>query len=806
MAPVALLYAGGLLLAACLPVPQGVLWVAALLVAGAAWLWDKGRPVLLAVLLVLTGWLNFIRHTAVLSPCDLRLLRADAPPAEVTLCGRLPETPSLRLFVRDEEESYRTLALLDADTLRCGGEEQPAHGRVLVTTPGELAPEFCAGQRVAVQGVLSPPPVAAAPGLFDYRAHLRRQGVYFQLRAAGTNSWTCLPPVIAPPLSDRFVAWAQRTLARGLPDDRAARLLRTMTLGWKTPLTGEVAEPFMRSGTMHIFAISGLHVALIAGILLSLLRVCRLPRAACGVVAIPLLWFYAAATGWQPSAVRATVMMTVVVGGWALRRPGDLLNSLATAAFLILLWSPLQLFQASFQLSFFVVLSMALLLPPLERWRDRLLSTDPFLPPELLPRWRRWLTGPVRWVSTAAATSLAAWLGSLPLTAWYFHLFSPVTLLANLVVVPLAGLALMSSLGSLVCGAWAPALSELFNHSAWLWMWAMIRASDAATRLPGAFAYVPSPTPVEVLAYYALLIGLVSGWALLKGRWRWTLPALGLMVAMLAGLRWERARAATLTALPLNGGSAVFCDLPGWRRDLLVDCGQSNAVEFLVQPFLRAQGVRRLPNLLLTHGDLRQIGGVELLLSQFPEARVLASPVPQLSPTYRRVLRALRAGQGRLRQVERGDALGPFTVLHPRSDDRFDQADDAAVVLHGVLNGTRVLLLSDLGRAGQEALLVRQPDLRADVVFAGLPARGEPLCEALLDRIQPQVIVVLDSEFPASERAPKSLRQRLAARGVPVLCTRETGAVQLVCRRGGWKLRGQNGVALRGRVTNPAAQ
>src|SRR6185503_685950 len=115
----------------------------------------------------------------------------------------------------------------------------------------------------------------------------------------------------------------------------------------------------------------------------------------CGVVVIPLIWFYTAATGWQPSAIRSTVMMTVIIGGWALKRPSDLLNSLAAAAFIILLWDPQQLFGASFQLSFFVVLSIALLMPPLELVRDRLLQTDPLLPEPLVPRWRQRLRVPL---------------------------------------------------------------------------------------------------------------------------------------------------------------------------------------------------------------------------------------------------------------------------------------------------------------------------------------------------------------------------------------------------------------------------
>jgi ComEC/Rec2-related protein len=150
-----------------------------------------------------------------------------------------------------------------------------------------------------------------------------------------------------------------------------------MTLGWRTAFTGDIGDPFLRAGTMHLFAIDGLRIALIAGMLVALLRVLQVSRAWCGLIAIPAIWFYTAATGWESSAIRASVMMTIVLGGWALKRPGDLLNSLAAAAFIILLWEPRQLFEASFQLSFCVMLVIGLLLPRMNKISDELLRHDP---------------------------------------------------------------------------------------------------------------------------------------------------------------------------------------------------------------------------------------------------------------------------------------------------------------------------------------------------------------------------------------------------------------------------------------------
>ena len=153
----------------------------------------------------------------------------------------------------------------------------------------------------------------------------RRAEFITSSKPRSTNDWQLrAPPLIKPPLTDRFLNWSQRTLALGLPaEDEPLRLLWAMTLGWRTAFTGDISEPFLRAGTMHLFAIDGLRIALISGMLVALLRVLQVSRAWCGVIAIPAIWFYTAATGWESSAIRASVMMTIVLGGWALKRPGD---------------------------------------------------------------------------------------------------------------------------------------------------------------------------------------------------------------------------------------------------------------------------------------------------------------------------------------------------------------------------------------------------------------------------------------------------------------------------------------------------
>lgn len=793
---VVLWYASGLLLGAFWQPPLRVLFVSGFGLLALACLLSRLRSWLIWPLLALVGWTNLSCRTAVLSPQDLRT-QLTGEPALVKVRGKLSATPGQRVYVRDETESWRTIARLNVTKLERGTDWQPARGQIIITTPGTLPAGYFAGQEVEISGIIAPPPLPVAEGLFDYRTYLQRQGIYFQLKTLTTDDWKLLSTNSTPPMSDRFLAWSQKTLARGLPEvDEPLRLLWAMTLGWKTALTSEVSAPFMQSGTMHIFAISGLHIALIAGILVAILRVAQLPRFWCGTVVIPLLWFYTAATGWQPSAIRSTIMMTIVVTGWSLKRPGNLINSLAAAAFIILLYDPQQLFQASFQLSFFVVLSIALFMPPLEKLRDRLLQIDPLLPRELLPRWKRWLNSGLWVVATWLATSLAAWFGSWPLTAYYFHLFSPVTLLANLLIVPLASAALACNLGSLVCGAWFPWATEMFNHSGWLWMKLMLEISHTVIKPDGAFFYVRSPAAADFVIYYGALFAVLSGVAFRK-QWRIGTVIGAVFIAGFYGWRWHDARqTTTLTVLPLSGGSAVFVQSGRRADNLLVDCGDTNTVDFITKPFLHAQGVNRLPRLALTQGDLRDMGGAQPLCELFSVGQVVTSPVRFRSTAYRQTIIALDQIPDRHQTVSRGGFINNWKILHPAVTNNFPQADDNSLVLKGEIHGAKVLLLSDLGRPGQEVLLQATNDLRADIVVTGLPEKTEPLCNALLDAIQPKVIIVADSEFPATKRAPAALRERLAQRQIPVIYTRQSGAVTIVARPGGWELRTMDGTTI----------
>lgn len=815
---VVIAYVLGIAAGAWLAAPLWLLFSIALLLAIACFTTRKNSGVLLILLLFFCGWTNLAWRTQILSPNDLRNL-AGPEPTLAAVRGVISEPPVERLSRPGEEDEFWSTRLrVEASALRLGKDWLAAHGTILVTLPGRLPEDYYRGRRIEVNGVLQRPPVALIQGLFDYRQYLYWQGIYYQLVTDGPEDFTLIDgQSFHPPLDRRFQRWARAAMVRGLPEaDQAVRLLYAMTLGWKTTLNGEVAEPFMRSGTMHIFAISGLHVALIAAILVQLFRMFNVPRSGCGLIVIPVLWGYAAATGWQPSATRATVMMSVIIAGWALKRPSHLLNSVCAAGFLILLYDPRELFHAGFQLSFAVVISIVSLVPlydfrrnrpfaqdPLlppelrPRWQwilGNLLARDPLLPPELRPRWQRVLDLPIRFVSTSFATSLAAWLGSMPVVAYYFNLATPISLLANLVVVPLSAFAIMSVIGSWLTAFWLPGVSVLFNHGAWFWMTGMMRFSEWFAAVPGGWFHVASPGWFVFLIYYLILAGWFSGWILAS--WK----HFGLVISFCAGvtivaLVAEAARTdVEITILPARGGEVIYVDEAWKTNDLMIDCGSEFAAQRITKPFLRSRGVNRLPALFMSHGDADHVGGVPYLMDNFRISRVVTSEASFRSPYYREVVEQLRETPERWRALQPGEQYARWTLLHPPKASGLSRADDKAMVLFREIHGVKILLLSELGRLGQRMLAERHPDLKADIIVTGLPNDDEPVKDYLLSMLEPKLLIVRTSRRDLSEYGGRELRERLDSHSFPVFYTSDVGGVTLRVEDGAAILKNDEGV------------
>lgn len=810
---IALGFCSGIVFGEWVSPPFAALWIlfSLGLVASAFFLDRRAGLVAVYAMVFLGGVLAHRLADGYPQPNHLLRLLGERP-QNVVARGTITVEPVRSVLRRTQGERERDFFTVRVRELDCGNGWQRATGDLVVwlDQPAEDG-RLRYGDVIEFHGLLGRPAAPTNSGQFDYRAYLARRGVFYEARIHSAAVVAVLGHETRWWME--CGAWVQRRLLasveRGLETSRVGDepvvvgLLRAMLVGFRPGLTNELAEPFMRTGTLHVFAVSGLHVAVIAGILVGVLRFLRFNRLGCVVVALPLLVFYTIATGAPASAVRSCLMASVVMIGWSLPRPTDVLNSLAASAILILLWEPMQLFEAGFQLSYAAVIALALLVPGpgvlirtlyrrtdpgaesatvlsrLPSWLADVFVCDPYLPVKLLPRWRRaWYRG-VQAMAISFAVSVAACVGTMPLIAHYFHLFTAVNFLSNLVMVPLSTLAITTGFASFLSDLAWPPLAGVLNNANYAFMELMLGASRWFERLPLAFAYVKTPPLWLSAAFYgALALFLWAGVRKLAQRFAWL--GVAAVCALAIGLAARNGDpTVTLTVLSVGDGAAVFLDVPGERHDALIDCGPAKSAGFVLKPFLRAQGCDSIETLILTHADASHVGGVGMVLDGFHPRRIFDNGQSRWSRVGGAALPGFRAS----RLVEPATLpLGEsaeLRVLYPRPGPLSRLSDDSALVMQLRCGPHRILLASDIGLTVERDLLASKTDLRSDILIKGLHSREESCGDDFLDAVAPQWVVVSSGEAGRKTRGLAAMLGRITAHGARVLRTDEHGSVAI---------------------------
>jgi len=638
--------------------------------------------------------------------------------------------------------------LLKLKSIDLEGRKESTHAVWQVRWKG--APEF--GDELKFSGTAEPIPPPRNPGEFDMRSYLERRDVRRLLFVRYPEDATLIRQgggnrILRAAQKSR--SWMQNALCRGLADaPEVQNFLSGIVLGLRHQTPEDIEEAFQQTGTLHLFAVAGLHVGIVAALLWMLATVARLSRKSAAALIIPLLLFYAAVTGLHISSVRAAVMSSILLGGFFFDRKAFVFNSLAAAAFFLLCWDTNELFSTGFQLSFAVVGAIILLADPLSAFLQHWSAPDPFLPRSLVRGPRRWMHAGFYWLCRGSSVSLAAWAGSLPLILWYFHLVTPISLFANLVVVPIAFFVIAIALLSLVSAPLLPWLTVIFNNANWALATFVIGVVHLFAQIPGGHFYVEQP-------------------------------------------HWPEKLVAKITVLDLGAGAAVHLQTGG--ASWLFDCGNDRSYERVVREYLHWAGVNRLSGLLLTHGDALHLGGTAQLLDDFPRVRVLDNPTPDRSTIHRRLQRLFQKRGIKPAALAAGDSFCLSSevtahVLFPPRSLSSPIADDQAYVIRALVGpAASILFMSDAGIKTEQTLLARHSDLRSDIVVKGQHHSGESGSEAFLDAAQPRLIIATSRDFPDHERISDTWAGELQKRGIKLFRQDETGAVTVRFHHNSWE-------------------
>ena len=636
-------------------------------------------------------------------PVDSLRTRAGEEGGTAILGGWIAELPAERVWEGGKKALETEMVV---DSIQGGAGWEPCPGRVLIRI--EPAPEIQpkVGERLQAAGYLSLPKEPKNPGEFNRRTWLRSRGIDYQFRVRAEEA-----DVLGPQPNTWLARTAGvlrahmiRATGAGLEEDpEAAGLIAAMLFGYRDGVGEDLREDFRKTGTLHLFAVSGQNLAVVAGVLLWVLTLTGAVRWRWAWVTLPAVFLFCLATGMEASAQRAFVMISILYLGWILGRPMDPANWLGAALLALLVWDPRQVLDPGFQLSFLVV---AGLMAFSGRWQEKLVAIgrpDPWIP--------RRLVGPVRagifrgWVvvATLMAASAAAWVGSLIPGILLFHQVVPVALLANLAAAPLAG-----------------AVTVLAATSS---MVAVISLSPAAA--------------INLLnAKLVHLLGAVLGW---MATWPGGQFAVADPRAWVEQEPWIKVVAMDDAAPTLVSGRGGK-----W----LVDTGAKRSWAYTTRPFLMWHGINSLQGVVLTAGISDRLGAAGELVRAMPVGWWAEAGTAVRSPAlkaWRAELERRQEGKQFWREGER-TSLGEeweIRVLWPPAGGGSGRSEEDGMVLLLANGQARLLWAGTISAEVERELVGRHGSaLQAGVLVQGPAKQGEAnLSREWLEAVAPEKIL-----------------------------------------------------------------
>lgn len=697
-------------------------------------------------------------------------------------------------------QSRRRVRLV-VDVSTVGGARRAA--RVWVSV-AEGMPDLAPGDQISFVARLFVPRGLANPGLpdalfaarvqeMDYFAPVRRaDGMH---RLAVPVPWTALPRRAAFLLRLRMARAVDERL-----DSASAAFVRTMVLGERTGVPERVEDGFRAAGATHALSVSGLHLAVVAALVFGLLRwlASLVPswalrvnaKSIAAILSVPAVALYSLLTGEALATLRSAFMSLVLLGALMVNRPFCFSASVALAALVILLRTPLAITDVSFQLSFASVVALAVFARGLAPGAGNRASS----------RIRRaWV-----WLRRSLSASFAASLITAPFVAHHFGEVTPAAPIGNLILVPLVELAVLPcGLVGALLGIVHPWLGAVPLWIAGLGSRLALGAAEIFRRA-GPVVLVRFPNMLETFLLIAssacLLLGLQR-----KGHWRrWVASALVCALGATASLVVrDLSRRSNpnlrVTFIDVGQGDASLVEGPGGFV-ALIDGGGHYDDSFdtgarVVEPLLRARGIDHLDLVVLSHPHPDHLNGLLRVLDRFPVGTLWTSGDTGRNPRYAELLRRARA-QGTATPVPTSFTTveglhvapgGPWLGYSIGAPPGLS-TNDASLVVRFDYAGRSVLFTGDIGVDG-EAELVARTELgqvvRSD--FVKVPHHGSrnSSSDEFLDAVSPRLGVASAGWYNSFHLPNPTTLARYKGHRIPVLRTDLNGAVTLVVDQNG---------------------
>ena len=611
--------------------------------------------------------------------------------------------------------------------IRDGTEWHKASGHAKLLVDGHLLGVH-AGDRIQVFAQLAAPTPAMNPGEFDFAVHARRNRELCVLQTSYPHAVTMLAHGKAwtpRAVIDRLRSHGNDQLWRELSHEQSG-LAAAIMLGSREQIGREWKDAFFQTGTVHLMAISGLHVGMLALGLGLLLRFCMVREQRALMIVAIACTLYVLVTDARPPAVRALIIVLTLCLGRLLGRQASGWNTLALAGIVVLAINPTEMFRTGTQLSFLAVAVLIALarmmfgykeITPLER-----------LIADSRPLWHkagRWCAMYARGVFIA---STAIWIIALPLVMAKFHLVPTIGLMLGPVLWIFVAVALSAGFLLLIFGwLWQP-LAALFASICDASLGAISYFVQWGHGSSYSHAWVAGPPDWWLLGFYGSLAALlILGRHRPRRRWFVAFLAVWVAVGFAAALpKQQRNEQLACTFISVGHGSCVLVELPD-GRNLLYDAGRLGSPESAarsISSYLWHRGIRHLDAVVVSHADVDHYNAIPELLERFSVAVVYVSPVmfEDQSSSVKALEAAIQQADVPVREVWLGDRLATgdetqITVMHPPQGGVLGSDNANSIVLLIEYRGHRILLPGDLEDLGMTDLMA-EPPVKCDVILA----------------------------------------------------------------------------------------
>ncbi|MCQ2060900.1 MAG: DNA internalization-related competence protein ComEC/Rec2 [Fibrobacter sp.] len=703
---------------------------------------------------------------------------SSAPPTEA--CGTvesvLPRANGTAFIIRSTQ-ARDGLSAKDSsfnDSRSFAAKTTPEAYRVRLTEKRDLPNLPEPGDKICYTASWYPVTPPTVPGAFNTAGWLQSQGLaaYGKLLHwdAHAGSWIPERSFYA------FRKWIKSRFEDFL-DPAETGLLLGLLAGDKSGIPEALRSDFQRSGLVHVLAISGFHVVLLAGMLMIFLKATRLPHRIVRIVAIILLFIYIPVTGGSPAVRRAVLMWTVPQIGALLQRPANTLNSLGVALLFILIPNPSELWNPGFQLS--VAATAGILIGgshnPLQKLEFGFKQTKIW----------KFLEN---FIFNPTYVTLCATLATAPFLIHHFKTLSPFAWLGNIVVVPAISMGMQAGLFALLSPL--DFLREHFCYAAGFFL----RLASLLTRFLSDSAEASltvgpfGPAILLLLGSLFILFPVVRKNSIAR---TYSLICFALFAGIfcyesytkILSPRWS------LTAIDVGQGDSFLITTPS-GKNFLIDAGDNSRTDSgkdIIIPFLHYSGIIALDALIITHPDADHFGGAESILKSFPvhELWISACARTEDKEDWQDVLSVAADRKIPIRDVGRSflwsEMHFKLKALHPYDGPNATcgEVNTGSITLQAEGLGHKALLTGDLTTAGEKEILKTDIPLKSEILKLGHHGSKTSSSRKFLEAVRPRLAIISSGRKNRFRHPHKPVINRLDSLQIPYLNTATSGSIMM---------------------------